>query len=74
MASPKISKISAMDFRFKPGTYLDLSDYLGESFIILRGTKPKAVLIPYSDFHHYQLLKQQRRRLLSQAKQQKSPL
>lgn len=55
-----------MDFRTCPGTFLDKCEYLNESFIIRRGNKQKAVLIPYLDFQHFQLLKQFRRRLVRQ--------
>lgn len=61
-----IHSISAMDFRTCPGTFLDKCEYLNESFIIRRGNKQKAVLIPYLDFQHFQLLKQFRRRLVRQ--------
>ncbi|MCC7451628.1 MAG: type II toxin-antitoxin system prevent-host-death family antitoxin [Anaerolineae bacterium] len=50
--------ISAMDLRKETGALLDRVDYRGERFIVERSGKPKAVLIPLSE---YEQLERQRR-------------
>lgn len=49
--------ISAMQLRSNPGTVLDRVDYRRESFIIKRAGKPKAVLIPVSQYKVFQSMK-----------------
>lgn len=56
---PKTSTINAMDLRRESGTLLDRADYRSESFVIERAGKPKAVLVPYSEFEQFQRIRQE---------------
>jgi prevent-host-death family protein len=56
---PKATTINAMDLRRESGTLLDRADYRRESFVIERAGKPKAVLVPYSEFEQLQRIRQE---------------
>jgi len=48
-----------MDLRRDSGALLDRADYRRESFVIERAGKPKAVLIPFSEFEQLQRIRQE---------------
>ena len=52
------ASISAMDLRSNPGTILDRVDYKQESFVIERAGKPKAVIVPISQYSEMQRIRQ----------------
>ncbi len=58
---PRATTINAMDLRRESGTLLDRADYRNESFVIERAGKPKAVLVPYSEFEQLQRIRQEAR-------------
>jgi prevent-host-death family protein len=58
---PKTTTINAMDLRREAGTLLDRADYRRESFVIERAGKPKAVLVPYTEFKQLQRIRQEAR-------------
>src|SRR5690606_31657515 len=56
---PKVTTINAMDLRRESGALLDRADYRRESFVIERAGKPKAVLVPYSEFEQLERIRQE---------------
>lgn len=58
---PKTTTINAMDLRREVGTLLDRADYRRESFVIERAGKPKAALVPYTEFEQLQRICQEAR-------------
>lgn len=61
MIVPKATTINAMNLRREFGTLLDRADYRNESFVIERAGKPKAVLVPYSEFEQLQRIRREAR-------------
>lgn len=55
----KATTINAMALRRESGTLLDRADYRNESFVIERAGKPKAVLVPYTEFEQLQRIRQE---------------
>ena len=58
------ASISAMDLRKEPGRFLDRVSYRGESFIIERAGKPKAVLVPIREFAEMKRLREETKKRL----------